>query len=56
MQNGGLFRGPAGVRFFTEPPNFGVEAHMEAPGEDALSLLYLRTGMAPCKSFFPRKP
>jgi hypothetical protein len=42
--------------FCTEPPNFGVEAHMEAAGEDALSLLYLRTGMAPCKSFFPRKP
>jgi hypothetical protein len=30
MQNGGLFRGPAGVGFSTKPPNFGVEPHMEA--------------------------
>jgi hypothetical protein len=25
------------MNFCTEPPNFGVEAHMEAPAGDALS-------------------
>jgi hypothetical protein len=25
--------------FFTKPPNFGVEAHMEAPAGDALNKL-----------------
>jgi hypothetical protein len=31
MQNGGPFRGSAGVGFLPKPPNFGVEAHIEAP-------------------------
>jgi hypothetical protein len=35
MQNGGLFGGPAGDGFFTKPPNFVVETHMEAPAGDA---------------------
>jgi hypothetical protein len=26
--------------FCTKPPNFGVEAHMEAPAGDALSKLF----------------
>jgi hypothetical protein len=25
------------MNFYTKPPNFGVEAHMEAPAVDALS-------------------
>jgi hypothetical protein len=33
MQNGGLFRGLLEMDFCTKPPNFGVEAHMEAPLE-----------------------
>jgi hypothetical protein len=36
MQNGGPFGGSAGDDFFTKPPNFGVEAHMEALARDAL--------------------
>jgi hypothetical protein len=31
MENGGPYRDPAGVGFFPKPPNFGVEAHIEAP-------------------------
>jgi hypothetical protein len=34
MENGGPYRGPAGVDFFPKPPNFGVEA----PTEVALSM------------------
>jgi hypothetical protein len=37
MQNGGLFRDPAGDGFCTKPLNFEVEAHMEAPAGDAPS-------------------
>jgi hypothetical protein len=38
MQNGGLFRGSAGVVFLHKISNFGVEAHMEAPTGVALTL------------------
>jgi hypothetical protein len=31
MENGGPYRGPAGVVFFPKPLNFGVEARIEAP-------------------------
>jgi hypothetical protein len=33
MENEGPYRGPVGVGFFPKPPNFGVEAHIEAPLE-----------------------
>jgi hypothetical protein len=41
MQNGGLFGDPAGVGFFTKPPNFGVEAHIEVLAGVALSMKQL---------------
>jgi hypothetical protein len=31
MQNGSVFRDPTGVKFYTKPLNFGVEARTEAP-------------------------
>jgi hypothetical protein len=37
MQNEGLFRGPARVGFFSKPPNFEVDAHIEAPTRVALN-------------------
>jgi hypothetical protein len=43
MQNGGPFRGPAGVDFCSQPLNFGVEAHIEAPTGVALRGLNLQT-------------
>jgi hypothetical protein len=48
MQNGGLFRGPAGVGFLHKPPNFGVEAHIEAPTGVALKL-FRATAVEVCK-------
>jgi hypothetical protein len=38
MENGGPYRGPAGVGFSPKPLNFGVEAHVEAPTGVALTL------------------
>jgi hypothetical protein len=39
MENGGPYRGPAGVGFSPKPLNFGVEAHVEAPLELLLPCL-----------------
>jgi hypothetical protein len=36
MQNKGMFRGPAVVKFLHKQINFGVETHIEAPNEVAL--------------------
>jgi hypothetical protein len=36
VQNRGPFGGPTEVDFFASPPNFGVEAHIEALAEVAL--------------------
>jgi hypothetical protein len=41
MQNGGSFGGPAGVGFFTKPPKFGVEVHIEALAGVALTRTYI---------------
>jgi hypothetical protein len=38
MHNGGPFEALLELIFYTKPPNFGVEAHMEAPTGVALSL------------------
>jgi hypothetical protein len=37
MENRGPYEGPAGVGFSSKPPNFGVEAHIEAPAGVALT-------------------
>jgi hypothetical protein len=38
--------------FCTKPPNFGVEAHMEAPAGDALRTLSCYFAILPCDRIF----